>query len=384
VSTSSTATTTPIAGPDVVAVALDAGLAEALGPERVARWQVPRAPYLPEVRSTWEAEAPTAAILTSRRPATAAVKLVDVWWAEGAEHAAEGLVRAEIAAAQDRGDAVIKWELPAGTVLPGFASGLGFEPMRAPYSSASGTEGVHGAARWLLPMPHAEVPYYAQTTLFTCGAVAALLAVETIGESAFDGTAADRDLELSFWRQASNYPACEPIGLAVALRERLGGVVPGGAAIEVALDADGPVLLESYPDGFEREFRERLQAESVRRAGELDLPIRRDRVPLDEVARRVREGELALLLIDEQPMHGETGPHWVLAHAAHSDLVVIQDPWISAELGETWVDTHDLPVPVADLDRMLAWGPEGHRGVVFLAREPGSPGAVRATRLSPA
>lgn len=339
-----------------------AALTRMLGAERAARWSIDRGPYNPLVRLAGSADAPLAAVLTSSRPATATTKIVDLWWADGCRDDAIALVDAVIADAVRDGQAAVKWELPDDAELPDFAAARGFRALRPPYPSAAGTSGVRGGVRWLTAAPPREPGYYGQTTLFTCGAVAGLLAAELLGGEGFSGVDGDRALELAFWRLASNYPSCEPVGLAVALAERLGAE---HATIEVTLDAAGPVLVEDFT-GFEREFRELLQRDSRRRADALGIPVRPDRVAVAEIVRRVAAGELALLLIDEAPMHAETAPHWILAHAVVDDVVIVQDPWIDSAHGETWVDAHELAVPAAELDRMVAWGDEGYRGVVFL------------------
>ncbi|MFE6965710.1 peptidase C39 family protein [Agromyces sp. NPDC057679] len=358
---------------------LDDELRATLGETRAARWASPRAPYSPRIDVAHRDGGPVAAALTSRRGATAAVKIVDVWWRDEADTAAAAALVDEIVArAEAAGDAAVKWEVPFGQELPSFAVERGFAPFAAPHPSAPGTLGSRGYVRWLLDVPHDEAPYYAQTTLYTCGAVSGLLAAEAAGEAGFgaadasrdvpvDGrpapSLADRDLELAFWRRASNYPAIEPVGLGVVMRETLPADVP----VEVFLDHDGPVLIESY-SGFERDFRVELQAESLRQGEATGVPVHRTRIAIEEIARRVAGGDLALLLIDEAPMHGETGPHWVLAHAAGEGVIVIEDPWISSDEGETWVDSHELPIAHADLDRMVAWGEAGYRGVVFVGR----------------
>jgi hypothetical protein len=325
---------------------------------RVQRWRVPRAAYRPTVTVERDAAGSLqAAALTSARPATAATKIVDLWW--GDEDAARRVLAELISAARDRGDVALKWEVPAGAGLPGFAAHAGFVAMRRPWA-AVGTESARGFVLWLQPGPAREFGYFAQTTLFTCGAVAALIASEDATAGGFDGGPDDRDLELGFWRGASNYPACEPVGLAVALRDRL-----GEAPVEVHLDLDGPALLEGYT-GFEHDFRALLQQESHRQAAERGIPVGRDRVQIAEVLRRVAAGERALLLIDEAPMHGEAGPHWVIAHAVVGGAAVIEDPWVNVATGETWVDTHALPVAADDLDRLVRWGDEGYRGVIFV------------------
>ena len=51
--------------------------------------------------------------------------------------------------------------------------------------------------------------------------------------------------ELDLWRQATNFPACEPVGLGVAARKAYPGL-----AVDVHLDTDQPVLLEEFPEDF--------------------------------------------------------------------------------------------------------------------------------------
>lgn len=343
-------------GMDAARAALDGPLAALVGPDRVDAWSVSRASYRPELWVATEAGQAIAAVMTTARPATAATTLVDPWFSShgaGAE-----LLSHLIGNARTRRDVAIKWS--SRSDAPVFALDAGFVPLRRPLG-AVGTEEVRGAVLWLEPIAHQEPDYYAQTTLYTCGAVAALMGAGLRGAAAFTAEPKDRDRELDFWRRASNFPACEPLGLAVATAEHL-----GTTAVDVAIDADGPTLLEGYT-GFDLSFRTELQAESRRRATELGLSVSGNRVEVTEIARRVGAGELALLLIDEEPIHGEHGPHWVLAHASDgSDVVVVEDPWINRETGETWVDTHELPIRLADLDRLCRWSPAEYRGVIFV------------------
>lgn len=332
--------------------------ARGAAPARLERWRLPRIGYHPMVHAVRDSDgALIAAALTSGRPATSARKIVDLWWTD--ESAAAAMLDAVVADARTSGAVAVKWEIAGGASAPGFLSDRGFEAMRRPWA-AVGTEQVDGYVLWLAAAHHEEPGYYAQTTLFTCGAVAALMASEGSAGGGFHGDESDRELEIDFWRRASNYPACEPIGLAVAVHDHL-----AHTPVEVALDLDGPALLEGFT-GFDRSFREELQADSLRQATARGIGVRRDRVTVSEIVTRVGSGERALLLIDEAPMHGEAGPHWILAHSVVGGSVVVEDPWISVDAGETWVDTHELPVRPEDLDDLVRWGPDGYRGVIFL------------------
>jgi hypothetical protein len=359
--------------PLAILIEHDAKVSEALiaelGTPRAERWTLPRNGYRPQVTIARSGDTLVAAMLTTARPATAATKIADLWWNEGSNDsatsgaAAAALLDNAIEKARARGDVALKWEIAPDGALAPVGAERGFVEMRRPWA-AVGTENVRGFVLWLTPTEHAEPGYYSQTTLYTCGAIAALIAADGVGIDGLTGTAADRDLEIDFWRKASNFPACEPIGLAVALQDRL--QAPG---VEVALDHEGPVLLEDFT-GFDYDFRAELQEESRHRAGTAGIPIRADRVSVDEIARRVAADEFALLLIDEAPMHGEVGPHWIVAHATVGDTVLVQDPWINVATGETWVDTHQLPVSFADLDRLIRWSSDEYRGVIFSPRTP--------------
>ncbi|WP_161976293.1 peptidase C39 family protein [Mycolicibacterium sp. CH28] len=350
-----------VEGAEAIAALLGGGLADLLGPEAAAHWGIRREQYCPRVLLSADPDGITAAALLTNRPATAAVKIVGLWCREAGF--ADAMLERVVALANQEDAVVVKWELRRDAELPASASALGFVPMQ-PKGQQACDEPVSGFALWLVPVRHAEPMYYAQTTEFTCGAVAALLAAELSGLPGFAGDRGDRRREIDFWRTASNFPACEPVGLAVAMRRYLAD----NRQIEVALHPDTPALLDDF-EGFDREFRIELQDDSRQQAADLLMPVRCDRVDVTEIAQRIMDDDIALLLITQTPMHGHDEPHWITAHASDGrSFVIVQDPWIDKPGGETWLDGHDLPIRLSDLDRMCRWGSAEQRGVVFLAR----------------
>lgn len=352
---------------------LGSELTDRLGPERTSHWKQNRQPYGPQV-TVLRTPAGDAAALTSSRPNTRYTKIVDLWSMTDA--AAEQLLHHLVTASVDRGDACLKWEMPLGDDLPPSGATLGFTALQTPIPSRAGTEDVRGFALWHGGWPHKQLSYYSQTTDFTCGAVAAMTAMTGLGLDPFqlahggsESTDELRERELAFWRAATNFPACEPVALAVTLHDALhaeSGAV-SGHRVELHLDTEEPVLLEDY-SGPERVFREVLQAESAQQATARGIHRHTDRLEAAEILRRVADGDYALLLIDDAPMHDSSTPHWVLAHAAQGDTVLLHEPWVTNERGETWVDSHDLPVSVEVLDRLVSWGDPAYRGVIFITR----------------
>ncbi|MGO4103646.1 peptidase C39 family protein [Leifsonia sp. YAF41] len=343
-----------------------AELTSVIGAERAAAWHREHPYYERTVLLLERDDSPLAAAVVTSRPHSAYTKIVDVWFEAAAD--GEELLHSIIERSRLRGDAAVKWEFAHANEAPAFASDLGFDVLPTPYLSGAGTEGVRGLALWVNGWSPLHNPYYAQTTDFTCGAVAALTAIEMVGVASFVPSDLERNrlTELGFWRVATNFPACEPVGLAVALDAHLKNEASG--RIEVYLDHEGAVLLEDFDTDAERLYRELLQSESLQLADEQGVAVSRERISIAEIAERVTRGWLALLLIDEKPMHGSSVPHWVLAHSVHDGVLVFQDPWIDSEHGETWVDSHDLPISFADVELMNAFGEAAYRGIIFLER----------------
>ncbi|MER5502277.1 peptidase C39 family protein [Streptomyces sp. NPDC002561] len=292
-----------------------------------------------------------AAALVTARPHTAYLKIVD------AVGDVPRAVEAVVSHARHRGLAQVKWE--GWTVGPGAATAAGFVPLSAPRTPAEEAGGPRtGYVRRLHDGAVTEPPYYGQTTHFTCGAVTALVAQAHAGRLPRESL--DRRAELTLWRDATNFPACEPVGLGVAVRRAW-----PSSPVTVFLDADRPVLLDQYP-ADEQEWRAVLQRASRAEAGRVGVPIDSHRLSMTAIRSALGRGEQVLLLVSLAGMQGFDVPHWVLCHGVVPGAVVIEDPWTNTAAGDTWVDAHLLPVPDLSLDTMSTISPDGFRGAVII------------------
>lgn len=244
----------------------------------------------------------------------------------------------------------VKLEFP-GAVSQSWREALdrvGFEPLRAPVqagglptTAATPVGFVYRVGGWR----SAELPYYRQTTEFSCGPVAVGTAL-----SAQQGSVPlDRAGEIGLWREATSMPACDVHGLVVALAGR--GTLPVAAVVSSA----EPLFCESGA-AWEIDLRRFAQAEFRAAAAAQGLPVEYRWFEVSEVVELVRAGRIVVLLIDELLMHGEVCPHWVVVHGNVDGALLVEDPWTDAEFGESWVDAHELVVDHAALDRMAAWG----------------------------
>ncbi|MFF3176712.1 peptidase C39 family protein [Streptomyces sp. NPDC057900] len=336
-----------------------AQLAGLVGREVSERWRTvdrsAHAPHLVAVPGA-DGERWTAAALVTARPDTAYLKIVD---AVGDVRAA---VEAVVAHAKRRSLAQVKWE--GWTARPEDVAATGFAALTQPLTQPEGAAGpAAGYVRWLCDGITTAPAYYGQTTHFTCGAVTALVAQAHAG--ALEWETLDRQAELTLWRDATNFLACEPVGLGVALRRAW-----PSSPVTVHLDTDRPVLLGHLQES-DQEWRALLQSASRTEAERTGVPVDPSRLSLAAIRDALGRREHVLLLLSLARMQGFDVPHWVLCHGTVPGAIVIEDPWANATTGDTWVDAHLLPVPDASLGTMSVIAPEDFRGAVTIGRPDG-------------
>lgn len=209
-----------------------------------------------------------------------------------------------------------------------------------------------------------RAPYYSQTTDFTCGPACALMALKC-----FDaGVPVAPLLELDLWREAttiflaSGHGGCGPFGLANALARR-------GLGVEVRLAPDAPLFLASVRDPEKRKVLKLVQ-EGYREEAR-HLGVLRSGQPLDAagLGEAVRSGALAIVLISGYRMFGQKVPHWVLVQGADDRHLIIHDPWLEHERHESAADAANLPIPLAEFDRMARWGRDAVRAQILIRKD---------------
>lgn len=300
------------------------------------------------------------------RQGTAAARLYSLavapeWQGHGL--GAKLLANAEAAAyAADR--AVLRLEVEAGNAAAlALYRRAGYRVVaRLPRYYESGEDGI----RLEKPLrgeslPPAPVPFYEQTTEFTCGS-ACLMMVLAARRPGYPLTPA---AEVGLWRRAttvfltSGLGGCEPYGLAVTLAEE-------GLRPEIFVTEPGPLMLQTVRNAEKRKVMELAQAEFHARAAALGIPVHLGRLEVWELAERLRQGALAILLVSGNRMFGKRVPHWVLAHGADGHHVFLHDPWVEDKAFETATDAANIPAPFAELDRMWRWGATRLRAAVLI------------------
>jgi len=210
------------------------------------------------------------------------------------------------------------------------------------------------------------VPHYRQTTDFTCGPSACLMAMR-----ALDGRkSVGRSEELAIWREATTvfmgpaggHGGCGALGLALALDRR-------GFRPEVHVNHRGVLLAKRSRSADRREAMRLVQERDLVSAKTRRIPVHYDRLSTGDLEAAARTGAVPIVLCSTSYIHGDNVPHWIVVTGFDAATVHINDPWVSLAKGKTARDMTDLRIPRRDFDKMACYGSERERAVV-LVRKP--------------
>ncbi|WP_052060144.1 peptidase C39 family protein [Rhodococcoides fascians] len=306
-------------------------------------------------------------LLVVNRPHAAYVKVVGAWLGEP--------VLAELVAALEeyaftRTAVAVKWQLPQESPLVAQVKALGYESLREPINPVRpvvdeladditdyGAVPV-GLVKWRVALADpVEPPYYRQTTGFTCGPVSLMVTFDLLGA----GEGLDRTRELGLWREGTASGGTMPYGLAVAAARR--GYVP-----TLYLTDEDPERTDTSRSKEDRELRRFVSGQFADEAAELGVETVVQDISADFIRELAESGKILIPLIDSYYQRGRHGPHWIVVHGFHDGAFLVQDSSTAVEVGETWVDLHNHPVPVETLDELAWWGSPRYRAILAFDR----------------
>lgn len=322
---------------------------------------------VPERLQRLSATAGGATVSGVKRSGTRLARVLDI---DGSGPDAATALAGFVEAAVGHGCTMVRAELRAGDPALSAIAAAGFRPVDPAVHAAQPARPVRrfewrAGAPGTMPGPARTLPYYSQTTEFTCGGAVVMLARRRLVPDA----PVNRRTEIDLWRQATTVHAprgpggCDPFGVActaarLGMRTRVVASIPGPFLIGSAYDAPQRELMEFVQAEFRAEARARGVAVETRAWTHADLDA------------AIAAGGSAIVLIDQTIFTGEAFPHWVLVHGAAGveadGTYLVDDPWVEPDDAETDTDRFDLPVPAADLDRMAWWGAYPYRAVVLV------------------
>lgn len=167
-----------------------------------------------------------------------------------------------------------------------------------------------------------DVPYYEQTSEFTCGPACVLMTIATLDRDPFELA---RVAEFEVWRRTNLIGAggTDAFGLSLPFLDR-------GFEVRI-LNEKTPTIPRDLLQSFLTEEDARLAAwsskearrEAVAKGAEVV-----DRAPtVDDVATALEEGWVPNCLVGMQEVHDEEIPHWVVAYRIDEEGVHFHDPY---------------------------------------------------------
>ncbi|WP_269527120.1 GNAT family N-acetyltransferase/peptidase C39 family protein [Coraliomargarita parva] len=212
------------------------------------------------------------------------------------------------------------------------------------------------------PATQTPVPYYAQTTEFTCGPASLMMAMAALSE---DYQCRPSD-ELQLWREAttifmtSGHGGCGPRGLALAAHAR-------GFKPEIYVSRDGPLFLDGVRNPMKKEVLLRVHADFKARCKEAGIPFHRKALGIQQLQKHLDAGALILVLISSYRLYGEKAPHWVVITGYSDRFVFFNDPSVDHEAHETETDRMNIPMLLGDFAKMAQFGRSQVKAAVVIA-----------------
>ena len=208
------------------------------------------------------------------------------------------------------------------------------------------------------------VKYYAQTTDFTCGPAAALMAMQGLSPD----YPLTRTEELRLWREATTiymlrgHGGCDPLGLSVALARR-------GFGVALHRSEPGPHFLDSVRTDAKRTVMRLVQSDYAEQAGQLGIAITNEPLSQQELLTALDAGAMAIVLLSHYRLTGTAIPHWVTVYGHDGKRFYVHDPWIDDDEPAP-NDFHGaaLPIPFAEFERLSRYGRNNFRSSILVTR----------------
>lgn len=204
-----------------------------------------------------------------------------------------------------------------------------------------------------------RVPWYQQTTPFTCGPAAAMMAMAGLSSE----QELSRGLELDLWREATTiymtagHGGCHPVGLALAAQRR-------GFAAQAWINRTGPLFLDGVRSSEKKELIELVHHRFINEAEHRNMPVHYQDVTQDDLNAWIGRGAMVLALISTWRLDRKKAPHWVVLTAIDEQCLYLHDPDPGDD--QSALDCQSVPIARADFDRMSLFGRDRLRTVVVI------------------
>ena len=167
-------------------------------------------------------------------------------------------------------------------------------------------------------LQHRSVHWLRQTTPFTCGPAALMMAMHGINRA----YQPSREEEINLWREAttifmtSGHGGCHPIGLALAAKRRQ-------FSVEVWISQTGTLFIDGVRNEEKKQIVELVDNCFKRQAAEQGIKLHFANITQNELIGAFKAGAIPLILISTFLLDRKKAPHWVVMSGFDDDLSLI-------------------------------------------------------------
>ena len=202
-------------------------------------------------------------------------------------------------------------------------------------------------------------PWYQQTTDFTCGPAALMMAMCAL-DNLYEMT---QEKELALWRTAttifmmSGHGGCHPIGLALAATNE-------GYSAKVIINQQVPLFVDGVRNNEKKAIVESVETQFMAQAIEQGISVEIEDWHTDVIDKTLQAGGAVLCLISTYAFDKKKIPHWVAITSFDAHCYYLHDP--DASEGQP-VEYQHIPVAREDFLRLASYGTRKIRTLVLLS-----------------
>ncbi len=205
-------------------------------------------------------------------------------------------------------------------------------------------------------------PWYQQTTEFSCGPAALMMAMASLDEHCQP----EQMQELDIWREAttifmtSGHGGCHPIGLALAAQRR-------GYQAQVLLNTEQPLFIDGVRSAYKKNIMQRVHEHFAAQAVAAGVRLRYQDFSLAQIDELLASDHAVMMLISTYRLDGKKAPHWVTLSNIDDRYLYVHDPDLDADT-QLPIDCQYVPICRDDFEKMSTFGSSKLRTAVAIKK----------------
>lgn len=206
-----------------------------------------------------------------------------------------------------------------------------------------------------------RVPHYRQTSEFTCGPSALMMAMKALRPELL----LDDRLEFQLWREGtsifmtSGHGGCGPRGLALAAYRR-------GFQAEIYVNTTSILFVSGVRDEAKKRVLEIVHHDFEDQLRDTDIKTHLVQASLADLRAAIDDEGIPLVLISHYLFSRTKSPHWLVVTAIDDNFVYVHDPEVDSDEGKTVTDSMYVPVRQQAFLRMWRYGQANLRTAVVI------------------